>query len=82
MGIILTPSRNFLSLFQLKKKDGILNLRGLSEKYRTYLYISALALFFIILETAKSHRGLCRDYTEVVEAMRYCVYSETAYKIR
>ena len=25
-----------------------------------------------------SHRGLCRDCTEVVEAMQYCVYSETA----
>ena len=35
-------------------------------------------MIFSVLETAKSHRGLCRDCTEVVEAMRYCVYSETA----
>ena len=33
---------------------------------------------FWVLETAKCHRGLCRDCTEVVEAMRYCVYLETA----
>ena len=30
------------------------------------------------METAKSHRGLYRDCTEVFEAMRYCVNSETA----
>ena len=33
---------------------------------------------FRTIPIAKSHRGLCQDCTEVVEAKRYCVYSETA----
>ena len=33
---------------------------------------------FLSFGTAKSHRGLCRDCTEVVEAMRFCVHPETA----
>ena len=46
------PSPLWLSYFPNSnghsKDDVFLTIRGLSEKYRAYLYISALALFFII----------------------------------
>ena len=66
------------TVLELTFRDGLEYARRIIFNRRFVIESLTFEWFFEFWKRAKSHRGLCRDCTEVVEAMRYCVYSKTA----
>ena len=66
------------TVLELTFRDGLEYTRRIIFNRRFVIESLSFEWFFEFWKRPKVTGRLCRDCTEVVEAMRYCVYSETA----
>ena len=65
------------TILELTFRDGLEYARRIIFN-RRFVIESLSFEWFLSFGNSQKSQGLCSDSTEVVEAMRYCVYSETA----
>ena len=66
------------TVLEVTFRDGLEYARRIIFNRRFVIESLSFECVFEFWKQTKVTGGLCRDYAEVLEAMRYCVYSETA----